>query len=104
MKIFSLEGTVLTRLSKSSQKSLLALSLWPTWGAYTLITFRTISPTTSLTRIILSSCLLTSTTPSLRLLSIKTPTPFQFAAVPMYQSLKPVFSTSFAFWPFHLVS
>ena len=59
---------------------------------------------TSLTKIILSPCLLTPTTPFLRLLSIKTPTPFLFATVPVYQSLKPVLSTSFAFWPFHLVS
>ena len=58
---------------------------------------------TSLTKMILSPCLLTSTTPSLRLLSIKTP-PFLFEVVPVYQSLKPVLSTSFAFYPFHLVS
>ena len=53
---------------------------------------------------ILSCCLLTSTTASLSLLSIKTPTPFIFEVVPVYQSLKPVLSTSFAFCPFHLVS
>ena len=58
----------------------------------------------SLTKMILSPCLLTSTTPSLRLLSIKTHTPFLFEVIPMYQSLKPVLSTSFSFCPFHLVS
>ncbi|PVH36607.1 hypothetical protein PAHAL_6G120700 [Panicum hallii] len=59
---------------------------------------------TNRTRIIRSPCLLTSTTPSLRLLSIKMPTPFLPEVVPVYQSLKPEPSTSFAFWPFHLVS
>ena len=73
-------------------------------GAFALITFKTISLMTSLTKMILSPCLLTSTTPSLRLLSIKTPTLFLFEVVPVYQSLKPVLSTSFAFCPFHLVS
>ncbi|PVH37301.1 hypothetical protein PAHAL_6G284000 [Panicum hallii] len=59
---------------------------------------------TNRTRIIRSPCLLTSTTPSLRLLSIKMPTPFLPEVVPVYQSLKLEPSTSFAFWPFHLVS
>ncbi|GER54011.1 transcription factor PIF3 [Striga asiatica] len=62
------------------------------------------SPTTNRTRIIRSPCLLTSTTPSLRLLSIKMPTPFLLDEAPVNQSLKPVSSTSFAFCPFHFVS
>ena len=32
------------------------------------------------------------------------PTPFLPGVAPVYQSLKPVSLTSFAFWPFHLVS
>ncbi|PVH47215.1 hypothetical protein PAHAL_4G005500 [Panicum hallii] len=59
---------------------------------------------TNRTRIIRSPCLLTSTTLSLRLLSIKMPTPFLPEVIPVYQSLKPEPSTSFTFWPFHLVS
>src|SRR5664279_2160311 len=104
MKSFSPIGTLLTKSSRPSQNSLLVLSLWPTCGAYALITLRTKSLTTSLTRMIRSPCLLTSNTPSLRLLLIKMPTPFLFEVVPVYHSLKPVSSTSFAFCPFHLVS
>ena len=61
-KSSSLLGTALIRPSKSSQNYLLAFSSRPTWRAYALITFKTISPTTSLTKIILSPCLLTPTT------------------------------------------
>ena len=57
---------------------------------------------TSLTKMILSPYLLASTTPSLRLLSIKTP-PFLFEVIPVYQSLKLILYTSFAFCLFHLV-
>jgi hypothetical protein len=45
-----------------------------------------------------------STTLSLRLLSSTMPTPFLFVIVFVYQSLKPVSSTSFAFCPFHFFS
>jgi hypothetical protein len=44
------------------------------------------------------------TTPSLRLLSSTMSTPFLFAVVSVYQSLKPVSFNSFAFCPFHFVS
>jgi hypothetical protein len=37
-------------------------------------------------------------------LSTTMPTPFLFAVVPVYQSLKPVSSTSFAFCPFYFIS
>ena len=67
---------ILTMSSRPSQNSLLVFSLWPTCGAYALITLRTKSSTTSLTRIIRSPRLLTSTTPYLRLLLIKMPRHF----------------------------
>jgi hypothetical protein len=97
MKNFSLLGTPLTMSSKSSQNHFLTSSLKLTYGAYTLITFKTKSPKTNLIIMILSHCLLTATTPFLRLLSIRMPIPFLLRSFPVYHNLKPVFSTSLAF-------
>jgi hypothetical protein len=36
-------------------------------------------------------------------LPIKVPTPFLLEVAPMLQSMEPISSTSFVFWPFHLV-
>ena len=102
IKISSYKKLLTTRYSSnqpsnSFQNCLLALSSRPTWEAYALITLKTISPMTSLTKIILSPYLFIPTTLFWMPLSIKTPTPFLFATVPVYQSLKHVLSTSFAF-------
>jgi hypothetical protein len=75
---------------------LVVLSSWSTWGGGGIHANYVQGQSTqiSLTKIIISLCLLTSIDHS-RLLSIKTPTPFLFAVVLVYQSLKPIFSTYF---------
>jgi hypothetical protein len=103
MKNFSLLDTSLTMSSKSSQNRLLTSSLKSTYGAYALMMFNTKSPKTNLIMMILS-LVLTVTTPFLRLLSIKMRTPFLLRSFSVYHNLKPVFSTSLAFWLVHLVS
>ncbi|VAH91381.1 unnamed protein product [Triticum turgidum subsp. durum] len=89
MKSFSSIGTLLKMFSRPSENSLLMFSLWPTCGAYALITLRTKSPTTSLDQDNPVPMPLDVYHPYLRLLLIKMPTPFLFAVVPVYHSLKP---------------
>jgi hypothetical protein len=75
MKSFSLVGIDLTKPFNSIEKSLAALSSCRTW-VIPIIMFKTKLLMTILTNIILSPCLVTSTTLLLKLLLIKTPTLF----------------------------
>jgi hypothetical protein len=96
-EIFFTTSTHLAMSSKSSQNYLLISSFKPTYGVYTLMTFKTKSPITNLIMMILSLCLLIAITPFLRFLSIKMLTPFLLHFFPMYHSLNLVFYISLAF-------
>jgi hypothetical protein len=93
---FSLLGTPIIS-SKSFYNHLLTSSLKPICGTYTLMMFKTKFLKTNLIMMIMSSYLLTATTPFFRLLSIKMPTLFLLRSFFMYHNLKHVFSISLAF-------
>lgn len=101
MKSFSPMGTLLTMSSKCSYNSLSVLSLWPTCGAYTLITLRTKSPSTSLNPVSLPLDVYHSI---LEALVDQNAYSILFVVVPVYHSLKPESSNSFALCACHLVS
>jgi hypothetical protein len=104
MKSFSLSDTSLTMSSKSFQNYPLTSSLKPTYGAYTIMTFKVKSSITNLFMMNLSLCLLIAIIAFVRLLSIKMHILILLRSFSIYHTLKSVFSTSLVFYPVHLVS